>query len=490
APLDIINIAIKDFGRAFGISTPEIRALREQFAEFYTAATEQIAGIMAVIEPYATMAAQFIADNFQMSDVIMALGIAIGAFLIPVIGSLVVSIGTLLAPILLVIGAVALVRTAWEQNWGGIQEKTAVVFAFLSENIPVWMAAIQEVVNTVLAAIAQFWSTYGDQIMTIATNVWTIIQSVITAVVAVIGFLVLGFLEKIQTAWQTYGDQIMSIVNLVFSFIQMFVSTYMTAVFTFISTILAGIYSVVSSVLSTVQAFWEKNGDTIIKNVTAAYNWVKSVIKTSLAVVMGVVSAALFAITGDWDKAKKVLTTIVADAMGRLEKLWQAGLDNISEALTKAKDSLEEKMSAAMKAIKKVVTETDWVKLGQDIMSGIKNGINAGMQWIVDAAAGAAQAALDAAKAALGISSPSKEFMKVGINAGEGMAMGIEAMTGAVAGSASGLAEAALSPVSSPSQISNITNNRNTTVNFTGNYSSSPQVTDSASLSRVMAGYA
>lgn len=375
-------------------------------------------------ETYLQPIVDFVAQNVQLSDVMIALGIAIGAFVLPIIGSLIVSLGTLLAPILLVIGAVALVRTAWEQNWGGVQEKTAVVFAFLSENIPVWMATIQEVVNTVLAAIAQFWSTYGDQIMTIATNVWTIIQSVITSVVAVIGFLVLGFLEKIQTAWQTYGDQLMSIATVI----------------------------------------WEG----ILNTIEGVTN-----------VILGIIGVFTGLITGDFDTLKAGLEQIVTGTWQTIEAIFT---DFIPAIIDIAAIFVEDIVST--------FAGKDWGQVGGDIVRGIGDGLSALAGWLASKASEMATAALNAAKAALGIESPSKEFMKVGINVGEGMAMGIEAMTGAVAGSASGLAEAALSPVSSPSQISNITNNRNTTVNFTGNYSSAPQVTDSASLARVMAGYA
>ena len=47
-----------------------------------------------------------------------------------------------------------------------------------------------------------------------------------------------------------------------------------------------------------------------------------------------------------------------------------------------------------------------------------------------------------------------------------------------------------LRPVMSPQNIRNISNNKSTTVNFTGNYSSSPIVTDSSTLTKILAGYA
>jgi hypothetical protein len=54
----------------------------------------------------------------------------------------------------------------------------------------------------------------------------------------------------------------------------------------------------------------------------------------------------------------------------------------------------------------------------------------------------------------------------------------------------SGVSSAAYAPPSTAAQIVNNINNQTNVVNFTGNYSSSPEVTDKSSLVAIMAGYA
>lgn len=72
--------------------------------------------------------------------------------------------------------------------------------------------------------------------------------------------------------------------------------------------------------------------------------------------------------------------------------------------------------------IKSAFTGTPWATIGQNIISGIANGIKAGVGSIITAAKNAAQNALDAAKSALGIHSPSTVFRDV---IGKNMALGI-----------------------------------------------------------------
>ena len=71
--------------------------------------------------------------------------------------------------------------------------------------------------------------------------------------------------------------------------------------------------------------------------------------------------------------------------------------------------------------------ETDWLQLGKDIIQGIANGIDLAAGKIGDIVKTAVQNAIDAAKAFLGISSPSKVTMEqIGLPMGEGVALGVE----------------------------------------------------------------
>ena len=76
------------------------------------------------------------------------------------------------------------------------------------------------------------------------------------------------------------------------------------------------------------------------------------------------------------------------------------------------------------------ITETDWLSLGANIISGIANGILSGAGAIVSAAQDAASRALNAAKNFLGIHSPSRVFRdEVGKMIPQGMAVGVETET-------------------------------------------------------------
>lgn len=92
------------------------------------------------------------------------------------------------------------------------------------------------------------------------------------------------------------------------------------------------------------------------------------------------------------------------------------GITNISSAVKKAVDSFKSNFR-----------DVDWGELGTNIIKGIVNGITGGIGKLVTAAKNVAKNALDAAKEALGIHSPSRVFeLEVGKMIDLGLAAGIE----------------------------------------------------------------
>lgn len=92
------------------------------------------------------------------------------------------------------------------------------------------------------------------------------------------------------------------------------------------------------------------------------------------------------------------------------------GITNIPSAVKKAVDSFKSNFR-----------DVDWGELGTNIIKGIVNGITGGIGKLVTAAKNVAKIALDAAKEALGIHSPSRVFeLEVGKMIDLGLAAGIE----------------------------------------------------------------
>lgn len=94
------------------------------------------------------------------------------------IGALVTAIGVLLSPITLVIAAVALLGVAWVRDWGGIQEKTAAVWAYLQPILSAlwnWLATnVPAALTTLQGAWATAWSAASTAVGAVSTALSTV----------------------------------------------------------------------------------------------------------------------------------------------------------------------------------------------------------------------------------------------------------------------------------------------------------------------------
>jgi hypothetical protein len=69
--------------------------------------------------------------------------------------------------------------------------------------------------------------------------------------------------------------------------------------------------------------------------------------------------------------------------------------------------------------------EIDWSDLGRSIWQGLVNGLNSGARWVVEAVSSLGEAASNAFKKALGISSPAKVFVEHGNQIPAGIQVGV-----------------------------------------------------------------
>jgi hypothetical protein len=91
----------------------------------------------------------------------------------------------------------------------------------------------------------------------------------------------------------------------------------------------------------------------------------------------------------------------------------------------------------------KLWKEVDWAGLGKSIVTGIVGGLTDGAKWLVSSVEGLAAKAEQAFKKKLGIASPSRVFMGLGMHTAGGFAVGMRAGTPAVRSSATRMAATA-----------------------------------------------
>lgn len=249
----------------------------------------------------------------------------------------------------------------------------------------------------------------------------------------------------------------------------------------FVADVMPTIMGIVKSVLTIMSALWKQHGAQWTQQAKSVFAIIQGVIKVVMGVIQGILAIALGLITGDWStamnqirSANEMIWNGIRDTlMGILDNIasyfgttadaivdgWANGLAGLASATSSAVDD-------ALSVLAGVATQA--TAIGRGIIEGIISGINGAIGPLVAAAANAAATALDAAKKALGISSPSKVFkMEVGYNMSAGIAEGVTAGQGLINKSLASVT----APIARPSMgSSSNTVNNSRTVNYSPTY--------------------
>lgn len=405
--LQSLETLVTQIGLVFGMNSTEARALGERFGEIVVQIQTFITEVQNLLEPVITAVTQFVTWN----DALIAFGIILAAVIIPGLISAVVSLAAFVAPILLLIGLVALLRTAWEENWGGIQEKVAAFSEWLTtvaipaiqefatnaqtyittvlipafnefldqvkpklEEFGVWLVetaipAIQQfatdaqtfIVETLLPAFNQFseWFIANEETIT----------GVLTAIVVGIGAFaiistVVGWITGLIATISALGGAISAAGGIIGAIVAVLGGPLTLAI------------AAVAAIIGLLTAAWVNNWGDIQGKTATAVAFIKTTLQNAWVTIQqlgAILAFVALQIIKWWDQLG-----VTVEQLGTIISLtWDA----IKEAVETAVDNVV----SSVEDIIAVFTETDWSELGQAIIDGIVNAIIAGVTDIVNA---------------------------------------------------------------------------------------------------------
>ncbi|MFL4876549.1 hypothetical protein [Staphylococcus aureus] len=336
--------------------------------------------------------------------------------------------------------------------WNGIIAIATTVWNLLVTIITTVFTTIMTIVMTIWTAIWTFLSTIWNTIITIATTVWNLLVTVITTVFTTIMTIAMTIWNAIWVFLQTLWNTIVSVATTVWNTITTAISTALQAAWSFISNIWNTIWSFLSGILTTI---WNK--------VVSIFTQVVSTISDKMS------QAWNFIVT----KGMQWVSTITSTLINFVNRVIQ-GFVNVVNKVSQG-------MTNAVNKIKSFIG--DFVSAGADMIRGLIRGIGQMAGQLVDAAKNVAKKALDAAKSALGIHSPSREFMDVGMYSMLGFVKGIDNHSSKVIRNVSNVADKvvdAFQPTLNAPDISSITGNLS---NLGGNINAQVQHTHSIETS-------
>lgn len=451
-----------------------------------------VAPLLVSIAEIVGSIAKWISQNSTLAGVIAAVvagvGLVVGIFMAlapivmtisTIIGGVGAAFGAMILPVLAVIAAVAAfvaLGIAVYKNWDGISE----FFVGLWESI-------KTIFTTSITAIGEFLSTVWDGMVTIIktvwdgiklyfttvlniyklifTTIWTGIKAAVTIVwnaikttaTTVFNGIKLYFTtilniyktifttvwNTIKTVVTTVWNGIKSTATTVFNAIKTTITTIFNAIKTIsssvwnsikavISTVVNGIKSVVTTVFNAIKAVSSSVWNSIKSVVSSAVNGIRSVVTTVFNAVRSVVSSVMTAvksvISSAWNGAKSIVSSAVNSIKSTVSNVFNALKTVVSNAMSGVKSAIESGWNKA----KGFLEGINLFSIGKNIIEGLIKGIKNMAGAVGGAIKSVADGAVNSAKKALGIHSPSRVMRdEVGYWVSEGLAKGIIANTNA-----------------------------------------------------------
>ena len=142
-------------------------------------------------------------------------------------------------------------------------------------------------------------------------------------------------------------------------------------------------------------------------------------IDAAIALITGLAEGLINALPVLIEKAPIIIEKLVVALVTNVPKLLEAAvkvIETLATGLITNVPKLLAKIPQIMTSLKNGFLNlcSGFADVGKNIIDGLWNGIQNGWNWLTDKVSSLAKGLLDAAKSALGIASPSKEFRKIG----------------------------------------------------------------------------
>lgn len=333
------------------VMAPSVEEVQAGYERLVAQGTALVASINAVVGPIVAVIGQFV----SWQDVLGALGIVVASIVLPALWGIVTAAAPVIAIFAALVGAVALVRTAWEQNWGGIQGKTATVVAALQEGIGTLapqFAAMWAAAEPILTALAK---VLGVTLVVAGTLLLNGVQSVMLAIVPIVSAMVTqvtAFFTTLTRLWTNAVALIQAIADgdwtaawaAVQAIVQVFADYWAVTLDTLL-TIGTTIFTAIKNTI--VKTITDMGGDVgaILRTLQTTWQTIWASIQATTVAVVGAITSALGQIVS--------FVSVTVPAAIETFKTWLGGLSlpNPFNGINSALGSIQSAIDSAKAAI-------------------------------------------------------------------------------------------------------------------------------------------
>jgi phage-related protein len=290
--------------------------------------------------------------------------------------------------------------------------------------------------NAIIAALPLIINAGIEVLMALIGGIVQALPLIIEAGISLLNALIQGIISMLPLLIDTALMLIMSVVQLLIENLPVILDAGIQILMALIDGIIQILPMLIDTAIQLVFAIF----DALIANLPA-------IINAGVQLVMALISGLVKIIPMLIQTAIKLAISIIQAIIKHLPQILSAGAQLVLALIQGLISIIGQLGSAAVKIGKKIIDEVSKVDLwqiGVNIIQGLINGLGSMASSIGDKVREIAKKIPEGIKKFLGIKSPSRVLMELGVYTGQGFASGIESMVRKVQGVTADLANAAL----------------------------------------------
>ena len=309
-------------------------------------------------------------------------------------------------------GSLGMMKGAWQNLVTGLGDENAdldgLIDNFIQSVITVGENIMPEV-ERILVGIGEMVATMLPQVIQMIPElINSVLPGIIESASGLVTTLCTAIVDNAPTLIDSALQLILTLTNAILENLPMIIECGFQAILQ----LALGIAEALPTLIPTIV-------EVILTIVTYLIENIDLLVDAAIAIITGLAEGLINALPVLIEKAPEIIEKLVIALVNNVPKLLEAAvkvIETLATGLITNVPKLIAKVPQIMTSLKNGFLNlcSGFADVGKNIIDGLWNGIQNGWNWLTDKVSSLAKGLLDAAKSALGIASPSKEFRKIG----------------------------------------------------------------------------